>query len=410
MERDFDIILWGATGFTGQLVAEYFCKNYGINKNVRWAIAGRSEVKLQSLRDGLCDIDPSANQLVLVKADSFNGEQLRQMSSKTKVICTTVGPYAIYGAELVSACIDTGTDYCDLTGETPFIRKMIDLHHEIAKEKKVKIVHACGYDSIPSDLGVLFLQQEMLRRFDSYAEEIRFYTGPTKGGLSGGTIASMINLLEKGTTDKFVRKTLGNPYSLNPKDGYRGPDKRDQTTMSFDQVAQRWTAPFLMAGVNTRIVRRSHALQAYEYGEQFRYSEVMGFSKGFKGWRQASYTTFLIGIFVALSIRPSTRAALKFILPKPGGGPSKNARETGYFSVNLFARNQENVLWGRIKDSLDPGYGSTSKMLAESALALALQSTELPKQYGVITPAVAIGAPLVERLKNAGMSFVIVEN
>ena len=408
MDREFDVIVWGATGFTGRLVAEYICQTYGVNKSLSWTIAGRSLSKLQLIKEKLQQIDPLSESLELILADSFDEVKLREMVSRTKVICSTVGPYLEYGSALVSMCVEEQTDYCDLTGETPFVRAMIDKHHDVAKEKKIKIVHSCGYDSIPSDLGVLFLQQEMLKKHGEYASEIRFYTGPTKGGLSGGTLASMAGLLSQAVEDRNIRKILGNPYSLNPKDGYKGNDKRDQTTIKFDRKANKWTAPFMMAGTNTRIVRRSHALQAYEYGEKFLYSEVMGFPKGFRGWRKSFMVATILGIVIALMLRPTSRKLLqRYVLPKQGEGPNKRDRESGYFTVDLLAIQEGKEVWARVYDNLDPGYGSTSKMLAESAVALALQSEQLPQQYGIVTPAVALGMPLVERLKSAGMEFSI---
>lgn len=303
-----------------------------------------------------------------------------------------------------------GTNYCDITGETPFIREVIDDHHETAKSKEIKIVHSCGYDSIPSDLGVLFVQKEMLKRFGHYATEVRFYTGPTKGGVSGGTIASMAGILELSTRERKYRKILGNPYSLNPKDGYRGLDGGDQMTMRFDKIANKWTAPFIMAGANTRIVRRSHALQAYEYGETFRYSEVMGFSTGIKGWRRALQVSVLISSFTMLMLTPWTRKLmLRSVLPKQGEGPKRSAMESGFFTVDILAVQGANTLWGQVYDNLDPGYLSTAKMLSESALCLALQNEATPKQFGVVTTAVGMGMVLVERLRKAGMRFSIRE-
>jgi short subunit dehydrogenase-like uncharacterized protein len=409
MKREFDVVIWGASGFTGRLVAEYLCEAYGFSDQVRWAIAGRSIDKLKEVRAHLATINPKANSLDCIVADSFDAEMLRAMAGRTKVICTTVGPYMKFGMDLVSACVDKGTHYCDLTGETPFIRSIIDQFHDSAKEQKVKLVHSCGYDSIPSDLGVLFVQHKMLELYQSYATEVRFYVGPTKGGVSGGTVASMIGILEK-VSDKRIRRILGNPYALNPKDNYKGPDKADQTTVRFDKRAKKWTAPFLMAGINTRIVRRTHALQAYEYGPSFRYSEVMGFRPGLKGWWNATKVTVFIGGIVTIMVLPWFRSLLqRKFLPKPGQGPSENKRKNGYFTIYLLAFDGENEITATIKDSLDPGYGSTAKMLAESALTLALEDESTPRLYGSVTPASALGFPLIKRLQQAGMSFSITE-
>jgi short subunit dehydrogenase-like uncharacterized protein len=212
----------------------------------------------------------------------------------------------------------------------------------------------------------------------------------------------------KSASRKDIRRVLGNPYALNPKDGVIGKDGGDQLSLKFDGISGKWTAPFLMAGSNTRVVRRSHALLGYPYGKDFRYSEVMGFPKGLKGWRMASSITIGLALFMGLLLNPITRIPLqRFFLPKPGEGPDRRSREGGFFTVDLLGLSEEGQLWCRVKDNLDPGYGSTSKMLAESAIALALQSEDLPQCYGCVTPATGIGQVLIDRLKEAGMQFTI---
>ena len=405
--RDWDIIIYGATGFTGALVAEYLCETYGVERSVRWAIAGRNLTKLERVRSELAERNPDAAQLTLLEADSADEASLERLAQSAEVICSTVGPYLRYGAPLVAACVKHQTDYCDLTGETPFIRQMIDAHHERAAEEGTKIVHACGYDSIPSDLGVLLAQQAFKERFGRWATEVRATVGATKGGFSGGTIASMIGVLEQAR-DPQLRRVLGNPYGLNPKDGVRGLDGSDLSRAVFDEEVGRWLAPFVMAAINTRVVRRSHALLGYPYGQEFRYQEAMGFKRGFKGGLSARVTALSLGALVVMLLLKPTRALLlKTLLPQPGQGPDREAREQGYFTTHFLAMDGEDRCKARVGDSFDPGYGSTSRMLAETAMMLACHRDELPETSGVLTPAVALGAPLIERLREVGMTWEV---
>ena len=405
--RIWDVVVFGATGFTGSLVAEYLCKNYGVNQAVRWAIAGRSLQKLQRLRDQLSAMYPEASSLKLIEAESHQPDSLDRLAQDAEVICSTVGPYMRYGKDLVASCVQHQTDYCDLTGEVLFIRQMIDAHHDQAYSDGTKIVHACGYDSIPSDLGVLLAQQAFQDQFGRTASEVRTFIGPTKGGVSGGTIASMIGMLDQAK-NKNHRRVMGNPYALNPKDGVRGLDGSDLRRALFDEEVQKWLAPFIMATINTRIVRRSHSLLGYRYGPSFRYSEVIGFNKGFKGMIQAQTASFGLGLAVVLMMFRPTRALLfRTIIPKPGQGPSRATREHGYFKTRLLARDGDDQCWVSVGDTLDPGYGSTSKMLAESAVMLACHRDLLPETAGVLTPAVALGSPLIEQLRKAGMTWQI---
>ena len=405
--RGWDIIVYGATGFTGALVAEYLCKNYGVNETIRWAIAGRSLAKLERVREELSARHPEAAQLTLLEADSADPISLERLAECAEVICTTVGQYLLYGAPLVAACVKHQTDYCDLTGETPFIRQMIDAHHDRALRDGVKIVHACGYDSIPSDLGVLLAQRAFRARYGRWASEVRAVIGATRGGFSGGTIASMIGVLDQARDTK-QRRVIGNPYGLNPKDGVRGLDGSDLGRALFDEEAGRWLAPFVMAAINTRVVRRSHALRGYPYGQSFRYQEAMGFKQGFKGMISAQVTALGLGTLVMLLMLRPTRALLqKTILPRPGQGPDREARTRGYFTTRLLAIDGADLCWVRVGDSLDPGYGSTSKMLAETAVMLACHRDALPASSGVLTPAVALGEPLIERLSEAGMIWEV---
>ncbi|MCK6510846.1 saccharopine dehydrogenase NADP-binding domain-containing protein [Myxococcota bacterium] len=410
-ERKYDVILWGATGFTGQLVASYLARQYGTDgTRLRWAMAGRNQQKLTQVRDSLLPTPSESAQIPLLQGDSDDLDSLKALAKQTRVICTTVGPYAKYGEKLVAACVEEGTHYCDLTGEPQFIRRMIDAHHDQAQANKVRITHCCGFDSIPSDIGTLLVQEEMHKRHNTYCEEVKYYAGPSSGGFSGGTIASMMVLLEEAK-DKKVRRILGDPYGLNPKDSPRGPDGSDQMNVRWDADLQRWTAPFVMASINTRIVRRTNALLGFKYGQDFRYSEVMSLPKGWRGWWMGQTVSLgMLGFTAVSSIKPLRKLLQATILPAPGQGPSPEAQEKGYFTTYLLGKAKEHRLYGFIRGERDPGYGSTAIMLAESAICLAKDQAKLPQQYGILTPATAMGHPLIERLRAAGFTLEVNES
>ena len=398
--RDFDIVLWGATGFTGRLVADYLVRNYlGGESGLRLALAGRNKQKLEGIAKEI-----GAPQLPILVGDSFDVDSLDEIASKTEVLISTVGPYAKYGAEIVAACVRNGTDYCDLTGETHFVRAMIDAHHEEAKKTGARIVHCCGYDSIPSDLGTLMVQEAFRQRHGKYASQVKMAAVDMRGGMSGGTVASMMNIVDELKANPGLRKVLGNPYALNPK-GMRGPDKGDQTGAHFDKHFNMWTGPFVMAAINTRIVRRSHALMGQPWGEDFRYSEVMGTGKGAKGFSRAlSIAGGMVAFMASLAI-PLTRPFVEKRLPSPGEGPNADVRAKGRFRTEFVALGDGKSLTGTVSDQRDPGYGSTAVMLSEAALCLALEGQELEAEGGILTPAPTMGMRLVERLRAAGMTF-----
>jgi short subunit dehydrogenase-like uncharacterized protein len=374
--REFDVIVVGATGFTGALVAEYLCKRYGVGKDLRWAAAARNEQKLHALRQSL---GSGAASLPLVLADT-----------------------------LVAACAESGTHYCDLAGEVQWIRRMIDAHDATARQTGARIVHCCGFDSIPMDIGAWFLQQEAHKRYGEYCESIVLLVRAMKGGASGGTMASIMNVMREARADRDVARILARPYSLNPEDEQRGPDRGDQRGVRFDANARSWTAPFIMATVNTRVVRRSHALLGYPWGNSFRYHEAIRTGHGAGGWlRSATITAGLTGLVGAASFEWSRGLLERFVLPKPGTGPDAEAREKGFFNLEQIGRFADGrQIRSKITGDRDPGYGSTSKMLAESAVCLALD--DLDSGAGVLTPVAAMAAPLLKRLReNAGLSFEI---
>jgi len=403
--REFDIIVVGATGFTGALVAEYLCERYGVGKELRWAAAGRSEKKLAALLEKL---GTSAASLPTLVVDTLDARSVGELAQRARVVLTTVGPYARYGSELVAACAENGTHYCDLAGEVQWIRRMIDAHDARARQTGARIVHCCGFDSIPMDIGAWYLQQEARERFGAYCESIILLVRAMKGGASGGTMASIMNVMREARADRDVARVLARPYSLNPEGEQRGPDRGDQRGIRFDPDAQTWTAPFIMATVNTRVVRRSHALLGYPWGDSFRYQEAIRTGRGAGGWfRSAMITAGLTGLVGAASFGWSRDLLERFVLPKPGTGPDAAAREKGFFNLEQIGRLADGrQIRSRITGDRDPGYGSTSKMLAESAVCLALDN--LDSDAGVLTPAAAMAAPLLRRLQeNAGLSFEI---
>jgi len=409
--RATDVIVWGATGYTGELVAEYLVARLQ-DTGLRLALGGRNRSKLEQLRRRMADSWPEAAELPLVVADSRDRAALEGIAADTEVVCTTVGPYAKYGHEMVAACAEQGTDYCDLTGEVQFIHAMIERHHERARLTGARIVHCCGFDSIPSDLGTLMLHHAMTKR-PARLDEVKLVVGASRGGLSGGTVASLLNVVVEAARDRSVRRIVGDPYALNPDGERHGPDGPDLQRPRFDPALGRWTGPFVMAAINTRVVRRSNALLGWPYGRDFRYSEVTGFGPGPKGRVQATMMAGGLGAFVAaLSWAPTLTLLEKVALPSPGEGPSPETRDAGFFKLKLHARGTTSAgdtvrLTGRVEGHSDPGYGETAKMLGESALCLALDGAELNSPGGVLTPASAMGRTLLERLRAAGMVFEV---
>ncbi|MDX1403638.1 MAG: saccharopine dehydrogenase NADP-binding domain-containing protein [Woeseiaceae bacterium] len=401
--RDLDLVVYGASGFTGRLVVEYLAGKYRCGESLRWAVAGRNREKLESV---IAETSGSAPRPEILIADSSDAASLATLAGKTRVVLSTVGPYAKYGSNLVAACVTNGTHYCDLAGEAQWIRQMIDTHHDDAVNSGAMIVNSCGFDSIPSDIGVYRLQNEARAKYGEPLREIVLLVRAIKGGASGGTIASMLNLMEEAEKDRQIARTVADPYCLNPREKRAGPDARDQRGIEFCELAGAWTAPFVMAAINTRIVRRSNALLDYAYGEEFRYREAVSTGRGARGWLKAATTTAGLAVFMtAASSATLRRHVLSRLLPAPGEGPGREQRESGFFDLRLYgeARNGE-ILCLRVTGDRDPGYGSTSKMLSESAVCLALDEHEVGG--GFWTPAAGMGRLLENRLTaNAGLTF-----
>lgn len=396
--KQFDIIIWGATSFTGKLVVEYLFKKFASTK-IKWAIAGRNKEKLENVRSKVAD-----KNIPIFIADSFDEKSLSVIVKKSKVICSTVGPYSLYGSLLVELCVKHSTNYCDITGEAHWIRTIIDKFHKDAKKKKIKIVNSCGFDSIPSDMGVYFIQNQIKKAYESYAKSIKMRVAGIRGGISGGTYGSMNNLLKEAYADKSVFKVLNNPYGLNPRDKMEGLDKKDLRKIIFDNESKSWIYPFIMAGINTKIVRRSNALSNFQYGKEFTYEEATMAGKGISGFWKAILALFPLAM---IGINPNSflKKIVNSFMPKPGEGPGIEKRKNGFYNLRFYITiDKKRKAFAKVIGDSDPGYGSTSKMLAESAISLAFDN--LPGNYGVITPSFAMGDKLLKRLKeNAGLSF-----
>ena len=383
-EREFDIIVYGASGFTGRLVAEYMQQQYG--RSVNWAMAGRSTEKLAQVRDEM-GID-AATPLIAANAD--NEAELAAMAARTKVMITTVGPYQLYGSPLVAACVTAGTDYVDLSGEPGWMYEMIEAHDAAAKASGARIVHSCGFDSIPFDLGVYYLQQAAQEKLGTPCSQIRTRVRAMNGEFSGGTAASLGATMAAVSKNPDLLGILANPFSL--ANGHEGPAQPADNAPYEDEATGQWVAPFIMAAINTKNIHRSNALLDHAYGKDFLYDEMMQCGAGDEGKAMAE--------FVATS-----NPLAGDDVPQPGEGPSKESREAGNYDV-LFIGTTDNGarMEAAVGGDMDPGYGSTSKMLAESAMCLLQDSDGLAG--GVYTPAPAMGDKLIKRLiDNAGLYF-----
>ena len=412
MKRSYDIILWGASGFTGALVAEYFLREYGLNKTFKWAIAGRNKQKLKALRLKLKSIDHNALKIPILIGDSLDIKTLEPIVKETTVICSTIGPYLEYGKLLIKACVNQRTDYCDITGESPFIRENIEKYYNTAKNERLKIVHCCGYDSIPSDLGCLMIQDFSIKLNNAPCDKVRLYVEETKGGFSGGTIASMLNMMKKSKIDKNMKKIIKDPYAFNILNRWKGNDDLGQRDVRWDSDINKWTGPFIMAMINTKIVRFSNEIMGIKYGKDFSYQEAMTFPRGKLNLIRAKIFRLGLGLFSYIQkLKILGLTFNKLFLPKPGEGPSKIKREGGYFNLTLIGKGINNgknfKVVGTIYGDKDPGYAGTARMIGEAAICLSKHKEKLPKTFGVLTPASAIGKKLIERLSKKGMEFKV---
>lgn len=404
MQKSLDLIVFGATGFTGRLVAQYLFKTYGADRDVKWAMAGRSKAKLETVRDEL----GISGELPLLVADASDVDALRALVAQTRVVITTVGPYQLVGNELVLACAETGTDYVDLCGEPGWMAQKIPQLQPIAAASGARIVFSCGFDSIPFDLGVLFLQNEAQQRLGEPLTRVHGRVKVIKGGPSGGTAASMLATMEAVGRDKSLIKILGNPFALVP--GFKGPRQPNDNIAEWDELAQSWTSPFVMAPINTKNVHRTHALLGHPWGTDFIYSERMLAGKGEKGEKRAKKAARSNTLQnILLAIGPTRALIRRFVLPKPGEGPTLEQRENGLYEVLFVGQTASGkVLKATVKGDRDPGYASTCKLISETALCLANEVDRDIAPGGVWTPGAAMGSTLVRRLQaKAGLSFAL---
>jgi short subunit dehydrogenase-like uncharacterized protein len=406
--RELDLILVGATGFAGRLTAGYLAEH--APPSLRIGLAGRSEQRLAAVRDGL---GATAQTWPLLAVDSADPGGARSLARMAGAIATTVGPYRRLGLALARACAEAGTDYADLAGEVLFIRDTMASCQQAAVRSGARIVHSCGFDSVPSDLGVLLTHDAAAIDGAGDLEDTTLVLTAMRGGVSGGTLASALGQIDDMRASASNRRIITDPYALSP-DRDAEPalgDERDLSGVRYDPGLQLWTGPFLMASFNTRIVRRSNALQAWAYGRQFRYREVTGFGAGPGApVRALAVTAALTALMAGVAPRPS-RALLRPVLPKPGEGPGERARRTGFFRLQVHARTATGARYlTRVEARGDPGYAATAVMLAESALCLTLDRDRVPDRAGVLTPATAMGGVLTNRLRSAGHTYETARN
>ncbi len=401
-KRLYDLVVWGASGFVGRLVVEYLLQRHPPGGALRWAVAGRDQKKLALVLDKLTS---TGERPPIVIAESHDPDSLNRLTRDAKVVLTTVGPYASHGSGLVKACVTEGTDYCDLCGEVEWVRAMIDRHQPEAQQSGARIVMSCGFDSIPSDIGVNFLQEQAMATYGQPCQEIAMLVRAMRGGVSGGTVASMLNSVGKAKQDNETGRLMMDPYALNPEGERDGADQPNQTGSLFDTDAGEWTAPFVMAAMNTKVVRRTNALLGYPYGRDFRYKESIMTGKGVGGRCKSGMISIGLRLFMLASSNPFTRRVARKLAPKPGEGPSRQKRESGYFDLLFIGKQPDGTkLRLGVKGDRDPGYGSTSRMITESAVCLA--SDRLETSGGFWTPASAMGNALRKRLiTNAGLTF-----
>ena len=404
MPKRFDLILFGASGFTGRLVAEYLNRTCGVGGELAWALAGRNLDKLAEVRRAIgADEAPP-----LVAADASDAAALADLARQSRAILTTVGPYQRYGRELVNACAQAGTDYVDLCGEPLWMAQMIPLLEAPAKESGARIVFSCGFDSIPFDLGVVFLQDEARRRFATPLVRVHGRVRRMKGKFSGGTFASALATVEQVARDPAARRTMVDPFALTP--GFKGPRQPAGGSAAYDELAASWSAPFVMAPINTKNVHRTHALLGHPWGRDFVYDERMLAGDGADGERRARRMSRAIRIQNALLALAPARALLRrFALPKPGEGPDAKAREAGGYELLFIGEAADGrTLRASVRGEGDPGYASSSKMISESALCLIRDVDRAQTGGGVWTPGAAMGLKLIPRLQaRAGLVFAI---
>jgi short subunit dehydrogenase-like uncharacterized protein len=406
MDKPFDLVVFGATGFTGRLVAEVLTARSAAGDGPAWAMAGRSAVKLAAVRRAI----GAPDSLPLIEADATDPAALAALVAQAKVVITTVGPYQRHGEALVTACAQAGTDYVDLCGEPVWMAKMIPRLQAPARASGARIVFSCGFDSIPFDLGVVFLQAEAQRRFGVPLTRVHGRVRRLKGGASGGTVASLLATLEEIGRDPAAARTMADPFALTP--GFRGPPQPDGSGAVYDDLAQSWSGPFIMAAINTKNVHRSNALRGHPWGTDFVYDERLLLGDGVAGRVKAEWQAGAMRLQNGLlGFGPSRRLLGRLALPQPGQGPSQRQRETGSYDLLFIGQHADGrVLRATVHGDRDPGYGSTSKMVVEAALCLAQDLDRDHTPGGVWTAGAAMGLALVRRLvAHAGLTFTVID-
>src|SRR6187551_2596325 len=385
----FDIVVYGATGFTGQLIAEYLAAHYKGDTGLKWAMAGRSKDKLASVRDAI----GAPADTPLIVADAGDPASLKAMVAQTKSVITTVGPYQLYGNELIATCVESGTDYLDLCGEPVWMRQMIEKHEAAAKASGERIVFSCGFDSVPFELGAFFVQEEAKRVFAAAAARVKGRVRNMRGTLSGGTAASAKATFDAVAKDLSLVAMLKDPFALTP--GFKGPKQPPGSKPAYEEDLQSWSAPFMMALINTRNVHRSNMLMGFPYGKEFVYDEMVLTGAGEKGEANAKL------VMAANTEKTGPNA------PKPGEGPLKEERENGLYDLLYVAISPDGKqVRASVKGDRDPGYGSTSKMISECAICLLRDTPDVPA--GFWTPGAAMQHKLIKRLvDHAGLTFTV---
>jgi short subunit dehydrogenase-like uncharacterized protein len=404
--KPYDVIVFGATSFVGQLLCRYLASQFE-PRTLNWAAAGRSIEKLEHMRRSL---NIKGTNIPLIIADARDENSLQAMCAQTRVVVSTVGPYSLYGEPLVKVCAERGTDYCDLTGEVQWIRRMLDRYETTASKTGARIVHCCGFDSVPSDLGVHFLQKRAFERLGRCCSHVKMRVKAIRGGVSGGTISSIVNTVTEAVENPALRRALQDPYLLCPPDHQPKTRQESLNRPQYDRDFDAWLAPFIMAGINTRVVHRSNALLNYAYGEDFRYDEAMLAGEGQRGRMKAYAIAGALGGFVAMvAMAPTRRLLQRFVLPAPGQGPSPRSQANGFFDLRFMGIFDDGrTIAAKVTGDADPGYGSTSKMLGQVAASLA--DGKLNKTGGFWTPATLFGDTLIDALEqHAGLSFTLID-
>ncbi|MDX1657468.1 MAG: saccharopine dehydrogenase NADP-binding domain-containing protein [Nitriliruptorales bacterium] len=407
-----DVVVFGATSFVGRLLCRYLADRHGFvgdgPEGLTWAVAARSRAKLDRL---ISELGDGAKALDVLVADALDEHDVSRLTGSARVVVTTVGPYTLYGSGLVAACAEAGTDYLDLAGETPWLRRMIDAHQAPAEASGARLVPCSGFDAIPSDMGVRVLQQAAAERFGAPATRVRMAVKAMRGGASGGTLASILNAVDEVRSDPDARKQLGNPYALCPEGHRSGVRQPEVMRPQHDAVFDRWLAPFVMSALNTRVVHRTNALLDYPYGEDFRYDEAMMTGGGTAGIAGAAGVTLGLAAFMGAAATPGLNKLLPKVLPDPGEGPSPEARRKGFWDFRFWGETGAGErLTAQVTGDRDPGYASTAKMLGEATACLALDVPARDEQIGggFWTPASLLGDDLINRLEtHAGVTFSV---